>query len=125
MSIYLAIAAGGSLGAMARYWLSGATYQWLGQHFPFGTLAVNLAGSLAMGFLSVLLVHRFDVSDEIRIGLLAGFLGSFTTFSTFAMDSLHLASNGAMLKAASYIALSVLLCIAGAWAGLITARQLI
>ena len=125
MSIYLAIAAGGSLGAMARYWLSGATYQWLGQQFPYGTLAVNLVGSLAMGFLSVLLVHRFSVSDEIRIGLLAGFLGSFTTFSTFAMDSLHLAGNGAMLKACGYIAASVLLCVAGAWAGLATARQLI
>ena len=71
MSIYLAIAAGGSLGAMSRYWVSMTTYQWLGQHFPHGTLLVNLLGSLAMGFLSVLLVHRFQVSDEIRFGLLA------------------------------------------------------
>ena len=117
MSIYLAIAVGGSLGAVSRYWVSNASYQWLGQSFPYGTLLVNVLGSL--------LVHRFQVSEEIRIGLLAGFLGSFTTFSTFAMDSLHLAGNGALLKAASYIALSVLFCLLGAWAGLVTARQLI
>lgn len=125
MSIYIAIAVGGSLGAVSRYWVSDATYQWLGQEFPYGTLAVNLLGSLLMGFLSVLLVHRFQVSEEIRIGLLAGFLGSFTTFSTFAMDSLHLAGNEAILKAILYILFSVLLCIVGAWAGLFAAKQMI
>ena len=125
MSIYLAIAVGGSAGAVSRYWVSNATYGWLGQQFPWGTLAVNLLGSLLMGFLSVLLVHRLQVSEEFRIGLLAGFLGSFTTFSTFAMDSLQLASGGALVKLAGYILLSVALCILGAWAGLFTARQFI
>lgn len=125
MSIYLAIAAGGSLGAVSRYWMSASTYQWLGQGFPYGTLMVNLLGSLVMGFLSVLLVHRFHVSEEIRIGLLAGFLGSFTTFSTFAMDTLQLAGNEALLKAIIYILFSVVLCILGAWAGLFVAKQLI
>lgn len=125
MSIYLAIAAGGSLGAVSRYWMSASTYQWLGQGFPYGTLMVNLVGSLAMGFLSVLLVHRFHVSEEIRIGLLAGFLGSFTTFSTFAMDTLQLAGNEAMFKAIIYILFSVMLCILGAWAGLFVAKQMI
>lgn len=125
MSIYLAIAAGGSLGAVSRYWMSASTYQWLGQGFPYGTLMVNLLGSLVMGFLSVLLVHRFHVSEEIRIGLLAGFLGSFTTFSTFAMDTLQLAGNEALLKAIIYILFSVVLCILGAWAGLFVAKQMI
>ena len=125
MSIYLAIAAGGSLGAVSRYWMSASTYQWLGQGFPYGTLMVNLLGSLSMGFLSVLLVHRFHVSEEIRIGLLAGFLGSFTTFSTFAMDTLQLAGNEAMFKAIIYILSSVMLCILGAWAGLVVAKQMI
>ncbi len=125
MSIYIAIAAGGSLGAVSRYWMSASTYQWLGQGFPYGTLMVNLLGSLVMGFLSVLLVHRFQVSEEIRMGLLAGFLGSFTTFSTFAMDTLQLAANDAMLKAIIYVLFSALLCILGAWAGLVTAKQLI
>ncbi len=125
MSIYLAIAAGGSLGAVSRYWMSTTANQWLGQEFPYGTLAVNLLGSLLMGFLSVLLVQRFNVSDEIRVGLLVGFLGSFTTFSTFAMDNLHLAANDAIFQAGLYILLSLLLCILGAWAGLATAKQLI
>jgi len=125
MSIYIAIAVGGSLGAVSRYWVSSTTYQWLGQGFPYGTLMVNLLGSLLMGFLSVLLVHRFHVSDEIRFGLLAGFLGSFTTFSTFAMDTLHLVGNEALVKALVYVLLSVLFCIIGAWAGLATAKQMI
>ena len=125
MSIYIAIAAGGSLGAVSRYWMSMSTYQWLGQGFPYGTLMVNLLGSLLMGFLSVLLVHRFQVSEEVRIGLLGGFLSSFTTFSTFAMDTLQLAENDAIPKAIIYVVLSVLLCILGAWAGLVTAKQLI
>ena len=125
MSIYVAIAVGGSLGAVSRYWMSTTTYQWLGVGFPYGTLAVNLLGSLTMGFLSVLLVHRFQVSEEVRIGLLAGFLGSFTTFSTFAIDALQLGSNQSVLKAVLYILLSVLLCILGAWAGLLAAKQLI
>jgi CrcB protein len=125
MSIYIAIAVGGSMGAVSRYWVSTTTYQWLGQGFPYGTLAVNLLGSLVMGFLSVLLVHRFNVSDEFRIGLLGGFIGSFTTFSAFAMDTLQLGGNGAIVKAIIYVLLSVLLCILGAWAGLLTAKQLI
>jgi len=125
MSIYFAIAVGGSLGAMSRYWVSMTTYQWLGQNFPHGTLAVNLLGSVAMGFLSVLIVQRFQVSDEIRIGLLAGFLGSFTTFSTFALDTLQLATSEAVFKAVLYVLLSVVLCILGVWAGLAAAKQMI
>ena len=125
MSIYLAVAVGGSLGAVSRYWVSSASYRWLGQDFPYGTLSVNLVGSLVMGFLSVLLVHRFHISEELRIGLLAGFLGSFTTFSTFAMDTLHLAANDALVKAVVYVGLSVALCILGAWAGLVAAKQMI
>jgi len=125
MSIYIALAAGGSLGAVSRYWVSSTTYRWLGLDFPYGTLAVNLLGSLVMGFLSVLLVHRFHISEDIRIGLLAGFLGSFTTFSTFAMDTLHLAGNEALAKAVVYVLLSVLFCILGAWVGLLVAKQMI
>jgi CrcB protein len=125
MSIYVAIAVGGSLGAVSRYWMSTSTYQWLGFGFPWGTLAVNLLGSLTMGFLSELLVDRIHVSDEIRIGLLAGFLGSFTTFSTFAIDVLQLGSNQSEVKAILYILLSVLLCVLGALAGLLAAKQLV
>ena len=124
MSIYVAIAVGGSLGAVSRYWMSTSTYQWLGLGFPYGTLAVNLLGSIAMGFLAELLGDRIEVSEEIRLGLLAGFLGSFTTFSTFSIDVLQLGIDQSVFKAILYIMLSVLLCILGAWAGLLAAKHL-
>lgn len=125
MSIYIAIAVGGSMGAVSRYWMSTTTYQWLGLAFPYGTLAVNLLGSLLMGFLSVLLVYRLQVSEELRIGILSGFLGSFTTFSTFAIDTIELGMDDSLTKAMLYVLLSVLLCVLGALAGLLAAKQLI
>lgn len=125
MTIYLAIALGGSLGAVSRYWMASSTYRLFGLGFPYGTLVVNLLGSLAIGFLWVLVTHRFAVSDELRHGLLVGFLGSFTTFSTFALDVLHLTTGDEVLKAILYILLSVLLCVLGAWGGLLAARQLV
>jgi len=121
MSIYIAIALGGSLGAISRYWVSTATYSWLGNNFPYGTLMVNVTGSLVMGFLTVVL---FDVSDEVRLGLIVGFLGSFTTFSTFSMDTIHWIETGAVIKAIAYMLVSVIACVLGAWAGLISAKQL-
>jgi CrcB protein len=124
MSIYFAIALGGSLGAVSRYWVSTSTYTWLGSNFPYGTLMVNLTGSLVVGFLTVVLVQRFDVSDQVRLGLIVGFLGSFTTFSAFSMDTIHWIENGAVLKALAYVLVSVIACVLGAWAGLISAKQL-
>ncbi len=124
MSIYFAIALGGSLGAISRYWVSTTTHSWLGNNFPYGTLMVNVSGSLVMGFLTVVLVQRFDVSDEVRLGLIVGFLGSYTTFSAFSMDTIHWIENGAVLKALVYILVSVIASVLGAWAGLISAKQL-
>lgn len=124
MSIYLAIAVGGSCGAISRYWMSNATYSWLGTNFPYGTLMVNVIGSLVMGFLTVLLVQRFNVSEEVRLGLIVGFLGSFTTFSTFALDTIHWYDSGAVIKTLSYILISVVFCVFGAWAGMLSAKQL-
>jgi CrcB protein len=124
MSIYIALALAGAVGAISRYWVLRTTYSWLGDNFPYGTLMVNVSGSLVMGFLTVLLVHRFNVSQEIRLALLVGFLGSFTTFSTFSMDAVHWLENGAPLKALVYVLLSVVACVLGAWGGLISARHI-
>ena len=125
MSAYLAIALGGSIGAVSRYWLSNVTHNWLGYGFPHGTLAVNVIGSLIMGFCSVLLVEKLAISEEIRLGIMIGFLGSFTTFSTFAMDSLNSMQNGDWAKLFLYIGLSIFCCLLGAWGGLQTAKQLL
>jgi len=120
----LAIAAGGAVGALGRFWVSSAVYGWLGRGFPWGTLVVNVAGSLAMGFLYVLLVDRMALSAEVRAALTVGLLGAFTTFSTFSLETLNLIEGGEPLKAALNVAVSVLLCLLAAWAGVMLARQI-
>jgi len=122
MTIYLAIALGGAFGAMSRYWVSTRTYAWLGTDFPYGTLMVNVSGSFVIGLLTVLLSEKLTLPEEVRFALVVGFLGSYTTFSTFALDALHWLNNGAVLKATMYIAASVLGSLLGVWAGFLGAR---
>ena len=122
MSIYLAIALGGALGAISRYWVSTRTYAWLGTDFPYGTLMVNVSGSFVMGLLTVLLVEKLTLPEEVRFALIVGFLGSYTTFSTFALDGINWINNGAIMKASIYVLLSVLGSLLGVWAGLVGAR---
>ncbi|WP_054774923.1 fluoride efflux transporter CrcB [Methylogaea oryzae] len=107
----LAVAVGGAVGSVARYWTSLAVYQWLGRDFPYGTLAVNVAGGLLMGFLTELLVARYAVAVEWRLLVLVGFLGGFTTFSTFSMDTWILLQEGEFAKAGLNALASVLLCL--------------
>jgi CrcB protein len=125
MSVYLAIALGGALGAMSRYWVSTKTYVWLGTDFPFGTLMVNITGSFVMGFLALLFTQKVNLTEELKFALLVGFLGSYTTFSTFALDGLQALQNGAMMKLAMYVLLSVCGSLLGVWAGYLGARLLI
>lgn len=120
----LAIAAGGALGAVMRYLASTGVYALLGRGFPYGTLVVNVVGSLAMGFLSVVLLERLVASPEWRAAILVGFLGAFTTFSTFSIETLNLIEQGAQLRAALNMFLSVVLCVSAAWVGLVMGRQL-
>ncbi len=120
----LAIAAGGALGALMRYWLSTATYAWLGRGFPWGTLAVNVLGSFVMGVLYILLLDRLTSGPEVRAFLLIGFLGAFTTFSTFSIETLNLLEEAQIGKALLNAGGSVVVCIAAAWLGVILGRQL-
>lgn len=119
-----AIAVGGAVGAVLRYGMSNGITQWLGRGFPYGTLSVNVLGSLLMGLLYVLLIDRIAVSAEWRAALLIGLLGAFTTFSTFSMETLNLIEQGALLKAALNIILSVVLCLGATWIGVLAGRQL-
>ena len=122
MSSWLAIAAGGALGAVLRYAVSTATYALLGRGFPWGTLVVNVAGSLLMGLLYVLLVERLGLGPHWRAALLVGLLGAFTTFSTFSLETFALVEEGAWALAAANVVASVLLCLTAVWAGIVLGR---
>lgn len=119
----LAIAAGGALGALLRFWMSNGIYAVLGRNFPYGTLAVNVLGSLLMGFLYVLLVDKLALGPQWRAALLIGLLGAFTTFSTFSMETLNLVEAGEVFKALLNVLLSVSLCLAVTWFGVLAGRS--
>jgi len=124
LSQILFIAVGGAIGAVLRYLGSTAVYAWLGRGFPYGTLFVNVLGSLIMGVLAILLIERISTGPELRALLLIGLLGSFTTFSTFSIETLNLIEQGGLIKAGLNILLSVILCLAAAWVGTLIGRQL-
>ena len=120
----IAIGVGGALGSVLRYWMSTWVHALAGRGFPYGTLAVNVLGCLAMGFLFVLLVERLSNDTVLRAGLLIGLLGGFTTFSSFSIETFNLIEDGAWLKAALNTAGSVALCVGGTWIGVILGRQI-
>ncbi|MDH3647955.1 MAG: fluoride efflux transporter CrcB [Gammaproteobacteria bacterium] len=124
MNVSLAVAAGGAIGALSRFWLYNVVHGLLGRNFPFGTLAVNVVGSLMMGFLYVWLFDRLNIGPTWRAFLLVGCLGSFTTFSAFSIETLNLMQQGAWMKSVVNVFASVVICIAMAWLGTIAARQL-
>jgi CrcB protein len=124
MQQLLAIAGGGAIGAIFRYGMSNGVYRLLGRDFPYGTLVVNVLGSLLMGLFFVILVERMAVSAEWRLAILVGLLGSFTTFSTFSIETLTLFDAGLPLKAVLNIVLSVVLCLTATWLGITIGRQL-
>ncbi len=124
MTQILFIAAGGAIGALLRFWVSTGVYALVGRGFPYGTLAVNVLGSLLMGFLYVLFLERMSVGPEVRGAVLIGLLGAFTTFSTFSIETLNLIEQADFLKAGLNIIISVSACILATWFGLILGREL-
>lgn len=103
----------GALGTLARYALSGWTYRIFNGSFPWGTLAVNVLGSAVLGLLMGLSEGRMPISSDLRTALAIGFLGAFTTFSTFSYETLVLLQKALYLQGLSYIALNVLLGLGG------------
>lgn len=119
----IAIALGGSLGAVARFLVANGLYSLLGRGFPHGTLFVNVSGSFLMGLLTELMLQR-GMAIEYRAAILVGFLGAYTTFSTFSLETLYLFEEGSLLKAFLNIFLSAVLCLVAVWFGLVWGRVL-
>jgi CrcB protein len=120
----IAIAGGGAIGALLRFWVSNGIYQLVGRAFPWGTLAVNVIGSFLMGVLFVLLLERSLLGAEWRAAVLVGLLGAFTTFSTFSIETLTLIEQADYLKAVFNAVFSVVVCVLACWLGLALARQI-
>jgi len=125
MNQLVVIALGGGFGAILRFLVSTGVYQWLGRDFPYGTLAVNIVGSFLIGLLTeALVLQRIEISMEYRAAILIGFLGSFTTFSTFSLETLYLLEQGNLSKAAFNIVISLSGCLLAVWLGLLAGRTL-
>lgn len=125
MNQILLVALGGALGSVCRYLVGIGALKLMGASFPWGTLTVNVAGSFAIGVLAELIVVRFGASAELRLLLITGFLGGFTTFSAFALDAVTLFERGASLAATSYLFVSIVASIAAAIAGIALMRSLL
>jgi CrcB protein len=124
MGTLVAIAVGGALGSLARHGLTIYFEYLLGEDFPYGIFVANIVGSLAIGVLFVLLVERAMAPEMWRTFLMVGFLGAFTTFSTFSLQSIGLIQDGRMIAAGTYILGSVVLSLCFAWLGMVTTRVL-
>lgn len=124
MTSLLLIGAGGFLGAIARYLLDGRITAWTGGSLPWGTFAVNMTGSFAVGVLFALIVERASLPADLRAPLLIGFIGSYTTFSTLALESWRMIEDGAWLYATASLAGNVIIGVAAVIAGVAIGRAI-
>lgn len=119
MNQLIVVAFGGAAGAVVRFLVASGVYQWLGRGFPYGTLVVNVVGSFLLGLLTeALVLQRIAIGVEYRAAILIGFIGAFTTFSTFSLETFYLLEQGSLNKAALNIVLSVGGCLLAVWLGL-------
>lgn len=121
ISKILAVGMGGFLGALGRYWISGLA-QRLGERFPYGTLSVNLIGSFLLGLFATLFLEKIIVNQDIRLFLLVGLLGAFTTYSTFSLETFNLMRSGEWMFSGLNIFANVLGTLIAIWAGVSIAK---
>lgn len=121
-TVYIALF--GACGCLARHAVAGWTYRLCGTALPYGTLVVNVLGSFCIGLLMELSLRSTLLGPDLRVGLTVGFLGGFTTFSTFSYETIRLLEEGSLLQAGGNVLLSVVVCLLCAWFGIFLARQL-
>jgi CrcB protein len=124
MGAWIAVAVGGALGSVARFWLTGAMTALTGPRFPWGTLLINVAGSFVIGVVAsvTLTPARISMHPDIRIFLMTGVCGGFTTFSAFSLQTLDLLQTGDAVPAFGYAVGSVVLCVVGTYCGWLLGR---
>ncbi|MDC0078234.1 fluoride efflux transporter CrcB [Deltaproteobacteria bacterium] len=118
----LAIALGGACGSVSRFLVAREMGRRLGDFLPYGTLAVNVLGSLALGWLATVFLDRPEINSALRLGIAVGFLGAFTTFSTFSLESVQLLLNGSVWRAMLNIAVNTVVCLGMCYLGMQLAR---
>ena len=119
MLSYLWIGVGGALGSVLRFWLSGVIERDFGQSFPWGTLLVNVSGSLVIGFFAALTgpEGRWLAAPNLREFFMIGICGGYTKFSSFSLQTLNLAQEGQWFRAGANAVLSFVLCLLAVWLG--------
>jgi CrcB protein len=117
MGAWIAVAVGGALGSMARFWLAGAMAALTGPRFPWGTLLINIVGSFVIGLVGAFTMtpERVVMQPDLRIFLMTGICGGFTTFSAFSLQTLELLQAGEAVSALGYAVGSVVLCVIATW----------
>ncbi|MGH8126792.1 MAG: fluoride efflux transporter CrcB [Gammaproteobacteria bacterium] len=115
--IWLAVAIGGSIGAVLRFAISRGAAEWFGTGFPWGTLIVNALGAFAIGFLFAWFSSRLFISPSLRAMILTGMLGALTTFSTFSLETLELLHGGEMMRAGLNVVANLGLALLLVWGG--------
>ena len=118
----LAIAIGGAFGSVSRFLVTREMERLLGNFLPYGTLVVNVLGSLALGWLATVFLDRPEINIALRLGIAVGFLGAFTTFSAFSFESVQLMLNGAVWRAALNVAANTVVCLGMCYLGMQLAR---
>ena len=121
---YLIVFLGGGIGSMLRHGVNVLSARWLGTGFPYGTLTVNVTGSIVMGLLAGYFAFKGEAAQSWRLFLMTGILGGYTTFSAFSLDAILLYERGEIGQALAYVAASGAVSIFGLFAGLMLIRQL-
>lgn len=121
--IYIAL--GGAGGALCRYGATNLINHYVHGHFPVATLSVNCVGSFCMGVFYVLITEHMTLHPDLRSVFMVGFLGAFTTFSTFSLETVNLLEHGHLGTAFAYTMGSVLICVLAAWAAILLTRSIL